>query len=89
MGWGNTATGHVCVPTSICRIAGREKGLVSHEVGAKIGQGVHEAGLPGWPTPLLGDWTREFGHPIQELRAGTIRSTTITNLGEPFVWTPR
>ena len=69
LGRGNTETRHFYILASIYRIVGREKGLVSHEVGAKIGQGMYKMGLPGWPVPLLGDLTREFSHPIQELRA--------------------
>ena len=80
--WGNTETGHICILVSTCRIAGREKGQASYGAGPKAGLGGHQAGLPRWPTPLLGDWARECGHLIQELGAGAIRGRPLTHLGE-------
>ena len=73
LGQGNTEAGHVWVPVSICGIAGREKRQVNHGAGLKEGLGGNEVGLLGWPRLPRDDWIREFGHPIQESRAGTVK----------------
>ena len=45
---------------------------VSHEAGFNARLSGYEAGLPGWPMPPMGDQIKEFGCPIQELRAGIV-----------------
>ena len=73
LGQGNTEAGHVWVPVSICGIAGREKRQVNHGAGLKAGLGGYKVGLPGCPTLPRGNQIREFGHLIQESRAGTVK----------------
>ena len=82
LGLGSTETEHICIPASICGILGREKRQANYEAGLRAGLGGHEVGLPRWPMPPRGDQTREFGHPIHELKAGAIGIRTITRPGE-------